>query len=459
MKKTLSVLFALIVAVSTCFAQKNLIDPELASRKMKVGDTIVFMYESETAIVPLRTTAYEVSRNRVDNMDSYLGGCLTTTPIYGNEKKKKDPIYTYKGSPTANWTPSSAINGKKMVVLNILEKDLTTTSLDKCNELTLHNIVDDDTIIIRTPTAISKKFYLCDGILAVNVTNSLREMFVGKKYYASVYNKDTLKYDKKILVSVNATGSLSTYERYYREYTITDFVFNYGESPTYLFFPSISIYYRDNFGQTYSYKYTKRYHNAGTWLTQKDLDSITRKNDSIQNAKELAQRNAGHYLLELTKVDKPKNSNVRKGTLTKNNIYEDNVISIKWNEDGMTFYFNLKNMTGNTMKVVWDEALIVNFEGFTERVLHKGADLEALQKAQQPSIIPSLAQLADFFCSEKYFGGRRLIAGYGGGNNGGINDGKKMRLILPVQVGTSTYTYSFTFTLRWTYSHPELREQ
>ncbi len=124
----------------------------------------------------------------------------------------------------------------------------------------------------------------------------------------------------------------------------------------------------------------------------------------------------------------------------------------------MRFDFMLKNMTNSTMKLLWDEAIIVNFDGFTERILHKGADIEALQKSQQPAIIPALAQLSDFFCSEKYYGGKRLMGGYGGYNNGGVNDGKEMRLMLPVQVGSTTYTYIFTFTLKWKWKYPELQQ-
>ena len=239
----------------------------------------------------------------------------------------------------------------------------------------------------------------------------------------------------------------------YREYTITNCTIYYeGEywipkDKT----PHIIICYQDKEGKAFVYDdYTS---------SNKSKITYSKEEIDIKEMEWLEKRkNTGYYVFDLTKVDKPQSQNVKKGTLTKNNIYEDNIISIKWNEDYMQFYFNLKNMTVNTMKVIWDEALIVNFDGFTERVLHKGADIEALQKPQQPAIIPSLAQLADYYWSERYFGGKRLVAGYGGGNNGGINDGKQMRLILPVQVGNVTYTYSFTFTLKWQWSYPELRE-
>ena len=273
----------------------------------------------------------------------------------------------------------------------------------------------------------------------------LKGKLIGSKFFFLLSKNDNEYETDRIVISEHGTPIR------YREYTITNCTIYY-EGECWIpvkYTPHIIITYQDNNGNSFSYDdYNER--KSKSVYTKETIDAYEVKWRELRKEK-------GHYDFILTKVDKPKSQNVRKGTLTMKNIYEDNIISIKWYEDIMRFNFNLKNMTSNTMKIIWDEALIINFDGFTERVLHKGADLEALQKSQQPSIIPSLAQIADFFWSERYYGGRRLIAGYGGGNNGGINDGKQMRLILPVQVGRTTYTYSFTLTLKWIWDYPELR--
>ncbi len=184
--------------------------------------------------------------------------------------------------------------------------------------------------------------------------------------------------------------------------------------------------------------------------------------ESLDRYEELHRKSAsemGYYEISLVKVEKPTGKNIGKSTLSANGIYEDNVISIKWSEDRQIFNFNLKNLTAGMMKVVWDEALIVNFEGFTERVIHKGTDLDALKQSQLPSLIPSKAQLADFFWSERYYGGNRLVYGYGGTKYKEENNGKRMSLILPVLVGNVSYVYTFIFEMNWKWSHPELREQ
>lgn len=461
MKHIFRILF-IIVCISAShsgYAQKGLIGPDedFAKHKISIGDTVVFSFIKPIHIVPLRIT-----ENNPNDISSYLGGYLTTNPSYVNEKRKKNPIYTYKGTAQANYTPSSAVSNKEMVVLKTELKELSDFYLDCCIEWTLWNLVDNDTIILRQPTALSKKddVRLFDTISVVGINKKLKDRFIGRKFYGIVYKDDTLQFDKTIAKATKIIGEWMMLKNYYREYTIVDCRNTYWAVDG---IPTINIYYRDNFGHNYEYRRMGNVsdEHTGRWFSVEELDSIQNTTnkiaDSLQKVEMEKKRESGTYHFEITKVDKPKNQNVKKGTLTKNNIYEDNIISVKWDVQEAKFLFNLKNMTSNTMKVLWDEALIVNFEGFTERVLHKGADLEALQKAQQPAIIPSLAQLADFYCSERYLSDSRLRYGYGR-NDKGVQDGESMRLILPVQVGNTTYTYSFTFTLKWEWSHPELRK-
>lgn len=449
------IIAAVLLLANVCVGQQNVIPQEIINKKIEIGDTVVFYFNNEISIYPhydWKTTfdnEYH-HRNRVpDHLDGYVGGYLSTHPK--TDKKGKNPIFVYHAID-GKYTPSSAISRKQMILLDECTREVSSDPGDEFFEYMMFNIYDVDTVLLRNQTSILDKYKirLFDTIRIPSLTQKLQDITIGKKYYIKVYRDDTLNYDKVIN------------KEYYKVVTFTDADCYYrflGQRC-----PDIIIKYKDN--QGVMSKWENFHLPSRTGSTFYSADEIEKMEelykircDSVMAAQLEAKKNAGKYHFELTKVEKKQNANSKKGIITKGHLYEDNIISINWDADeyDMRFNFVLKNMTNNTIRLLWDEALIVNFDGFTERVIHKGADLEALQKAQQPAIIPSLAQLADFYCSEKYVGGRKLLGGYCGYNNGGVNDGKEMRLILPIQIGTSTYTYSFTFSLKWEWAYPELR--
>ena len=299
--------------------------------------------------------------------------------------------------------------------------------------------------------------YIGNNRITFPVSNrKVLEQILGKEIYINI-NDDSLRKDSDRLVRF-WMGYLHGNENkgvglYYRKCKIVDYhmFFDKNEGEQYMknsqqmkFFRHDELCYVDIDGDTlYGYF---------LMVEPEELDNFER----LQKKK---VSEFGNYEITLKKVEKPVGKNIGKSTLTNDGIYEDNIISIKWKEDRQIFNFSLKNMTSGMMKVVWDEALIVNFDGFTERVIHKGADLNALKQSQQPSLIPSKAQLADFFWSERYYGGNRLLDGYGGSKYKEENNGKRMSLILPVQVGNVSYIYTFIFEMNWKWSYPELREQ
>lgn len=457
------------------FAQTNLLKREYFERQIQIGDTIILCYDKIRNIYP--TMSIDKSQ--------YIDGLFYTHPKYDiNDKRKKHPIFTYRGTLENEYTPSNAVADKKMVVLSIKDEQIRSNySGGVTAEYTviyLYNTIDEDTIMLLQNKSVLQKTKPYDYIKFPQYQRILSFDIMRPNLYTSRYG-DTSNYDLKIL-TVNSHRACKriiydtwTQNMYFKKITITDVsvLYKYIKGG-----PQITITYKKNDGSISQnvinyYKQYDRFDIRGDWQGESgiymysadDISSmeIREKNkiDSVNTVILQEKRNAGDYHFELTKVEKPRNQNVKKGRITNNAIYEDNIISIKWDahEYYMRFDFMLKNMTNSTMRLLWDETIIVNFDGFTERVLHKGADIEALQKSQQPAIIPALAQLSDFFCSEKYFGDKRLKGGYGGYNNGGVNDGKEMRLMLPVQVGSTTYTYTFTFTLKWKWKYPELREQ
>ena len=294
-----------------------------------------------------------------------------------------------------------------------------------------------------------------DSIYFPVSSKKVSEQIVGKEVYVRIEDSLHRTTDRLVRSQIDYFhSSKGSSGDYYRKYTIVGYrmLFDKEHGIRYINWPNgpvksarhDEIKIVDENGDTIT--------SHSLLYTKEGLDSYAEKH--LQAAREL-----GHYNINLVKVEKPSGRNVGKSTLTENGIYEDIVISIKWSEDRQIFNFNLKNMTNSMMKVLWDEALIVNFDGFTERVLHKGADLDALKQSQQPSLIPSKAQLADYFWSERYYGGKRLVYGYGGTKYNEENNGKRMKLILPVQVGNITYSYTFIFEMKWEWALPELREQ
>lgn len=294
-----------------------------------------------------------------------------------------------------------------------------------------------------------------DSIYFPVSSKKVSEQIIGKVVYVQIEDSLHRTTDRLVRSQTDYFHSCKgTCGYYYRKYTIVGYrmLFDKEHGTRYINWPTGPV-------KTSRHNEIKMVDEYGDTITAHSLLYTKEGLDSYAEKHLQAAREMGHYNIKLVKAEKPAGRNVGKSALTENGVYEDVIISIKWNEDRQIFNFQLKNMSNSMMKVIWDEALIVNFEGFTERVLHKGADLDALKQSQQPSLIPSKAQLADYFWSERYYGGNRLVYGYGGDKYNEENDGKRMKLILPVQVGNITYSYTFIFEMKWEWTLPELREQ
>lgn len=103
----------------------------------------------------------------------------------------------------------------------------------------------------------------------------------------------------------------------------------------------------------------------------------------------------GKYISLLAEVEKPTNPEIRFGetmTIPSENglskfTYKDNVIDIMIFADRSNFNFVLQNISENSIKIVWDEAVFVNFDGSTEKVMHKGIKFSERNGAQPTTTI------------------------------------------------------------------------
>lgn len=175
---------------------------------------------------------------------------------------------------------------------------------------------------------------------------------------------------------------------------------------------------------------------------------------------------SGEFLTALTKVEKPSNSTVIYGKTTKvtdNGItkysYKDNFIDILIFAGNKHFNFVLKNVSDNTLKLVWNEAVFVDVDGRTSKVMHAGTKYSQREADQPASIIIKGAKLEDLATptAKAYYSDAlkewfilSLCA------NASKNlEGQTMKLMLPIQVKDIVNEYIFEFTVSYVYKHPE----
>lgn len=176
--------------------------------------------------------------------------------------------------------------------------------------------------------------------------------------------------------------------------------------------------------------------------------------------------NSGHFVATLTKVEKPSNSAIRYGnttTVTDKDItkfsYIDNFIDILIFANNSQFSFILKNVSDNTIKVVWNEAVFVDVDGSTSKVMHSGTKYSQREGDQPASTIIKGAKLEDVaaptdkvYYSDvlKEWTSKSLYS-----NAKQNTEGQTIKLMLPIQVKDVVNEYIFDFELKYIYEHPE----
>lgn len=248
----------------------------------------------------------------------------------------------------------------------------------------------------------------------------------------------TYNFDVANIGDINDLGRVFTNPKFRCSYTVVN-VFNKMENDT-------------------SYKfYTVKNSIDGTTKTVKatDAQSEAFKNDD-----------SGKIVALLTKVEKPSNPIVKYGIptiITEDGItkfsFEDYFIRIVIFADTTQFFFSLINVSDNTLKVVWNEAVFVDVDGSTSKVMHAGIKYFQREGDQVASPIIAGAKLVDtalpidkvyYSDTLKKWTSKPLYS---------YTDtqlkGKTIKLMLPIQVWDVINDYVFEFTLNYKYDHPE----
>jgi hypothetical protein len=185
--------------------------------------------------------------------------------------------------------------------------------------------------------------------------------------------------------------------------------------------------------------------------------------NSADGSHELCDATKATYLITLVKVEKPDNSDVKFGeikTITDSlakHSYADNYIDIVIFGVPKGFSLVLTNKSGYSIKLNWDDAVFVDYEGAVSKIIHKGIKYSEKDSFQPPSVI-----LRDTFLDERVvptcyveniknkWDVRSMYSDIQ------INETKQVRLMLPIQIKEITNEYVFVFEIKKVYAYPEL---
>ena len=175
----------------------------------------------------------------------------------------------------------------------------------------------------------------------------------------------------------------------------------------------------------------------------------------------------GKFYATLKRVEKPSNASVRYGkttSITDKDItkysYVDNFIDIIIFANDKQFVFELKNVSSNTIKIIWNEAVFVDVDGSTSKVMHTGVKYSEREGDQPASTIIKNAKLEDIAAptSNIYYSDSskewEIHSLYR--NASQTEKGQTIRLMLPIQVKDVINEYIFEFELSYNYIYPEL---
>lgn len=172
------------------------------------------------------------------------------------------------------------------------------------------------------------------------------------------------------------------------------------------------------------------------------------------------------YTFKLLKCDISKNGN----TISSDNInaenltYTDSLINVSWDIDQTQFNFVLSNNTKTSIKIIWDDAVYIDYQGSIDKVMHKGVKYIDRQEHQPNSNIPNGAKIDDLMIPISNIFWRDGHNGIGAGwqerpllphksRKWELDDlrtdliGKNIGVTLPIIVGDNKYEYTFYFEI------------
>lgn len=175
---------------------------------------------------------------------------------------------------------------------------------------------------------------------------------------------------------------------------------------------------------------------------------------------------SGKYISTLIKVEKPADESVRYGETKVEEVegitkyrYIDDFIDILIFGNSEQFSFFLKNVSQNSLKLVWNEAVFVDFNGTTSKVMHVGTKYSEKDGEQPSTTIIKGANIEDVAvptCNIRYSDILKKWMTDSMYPNTPATSPGDLKLMLPIQVKDVINEYIFIFRVDWVFNHPEL---
>jgi hypothetical protein len=173
---------------------------------------------------------------------------------------------------------------------------------------------------------------------------------------------------------------------------------------------------------------------------------------------------SGNYHTELFQVEKPSNDSIRYGetrVITNDSItqysYIDNMIELVILGNEKEFNFELKNLSNNSIKVIWNEAVFVGIDGVTSKIMHSGIKFSEKEGDQPASVIIRGAKISDVAVPTnniRYISNGKWVTDSMYPKK--ENESGQVRLMLPIQIKETINEYVFTFNVKFEWNRPEL---
>lgn len=213
--------------------------------------------------------------------------------------------------------------------------------------------------------------------------------------------------------------------------------------------------------ESYNIPFTERY----------TKNSKTLYTEVVKKAELDKLRDSGQFKLVLSKVEKPKNPQIRYGkttTLTDKSVtkysYTDNLLTIVLVDESVGIDFSLSNKSGNTIKIEWNEASFIDINNSASRVFHSGVKYIDRGASMPASVIPNGTTIDDVIMPTNltsYYSGdwssSSLIPNRRSYDEAKI--GKTVKILLPINVKGVINEYTFIFKVEWKWDYPELRNE
>lgn len=174
----------------------------------------------------------------------------------------------------------------------------------------------------------------------------------------------------------------------------------------------------------------------------------------------------------ITKVSEESKNNKNKTVLINKYAYTDKYIGITWWYNTTQFHFELKNLSNHALKINWDDVTFMNYDGTISKVMHEGVRYIERGESQGSISIPKGGTLQDIIVPNSNVRFNGGVVGFVPAKweqlaiipcyytkkkqmeadiDNKVWIGKKVSILLPIEIEGVKNDYTFEFTVNGTY--------